>query len=103
MRYVSAVVGLLFGFIVVGPGQEVAAQSVDDSAWIARCKTYPESCVPDCQRDPKFCAKQINDYVLPRFKSWSIYPGSKKSRQQQHAHARHLSDDLREQNRAGSY
>ena len=78
MRYVSAVVGLLFGFIVVGPGQEVAAQSVDDSAWIARCKTYPESCVPDCQRDPKFCAKQINDYVLSRFKSWSIYPGSKK-------------------------
>ncbi len=83
MRYVSAVVGLLFGFIVVGPVPGVAAEPGDFSAWIAGCKDNPYSCVPVCQRDALYCAKQINGYlltpppllVIPRFRTWPLYPG----------------------------
>ena len=73
MRYVSAVVGLLFGFIVVGPGQEVAAQSVPYSAWIAGCKTYPELCVPRCQRDALYCANQIKGYLLMEVRYYRFF------------------------------
>ena len=82
MGYVSAVVGLLFGFIV-GSVPGVAAETETYSAWIAGCRAYPELCVPRCQRDALYCAKQINGYLLtpprgfvvPRFQTWPFYPG----------------------------
>lgn len=88
MRYVSALVGLLFGFIVVGPVPGVAAETEAYSAWITGCKTYPEFCVPRCQRDALYCAKQINGYLLtpprdivvPRFQTWPLYPGKAPAR-----------------------
>ncbi len=81
MRYVSAVVGLLFGFIV-GSVPGVAAETGTYGAWISGCRTYPELCVPRCQRDAVFCARQINGYLLAqvdpgkhRFETWPLYPG----------------------------
>lgn len=88
MRYVSTVVGLLFGFIVVGSVPGVAAETEAYSTWITGCKTYPEFCVPRCQRDALYCARQINGYlltppagyILPRFKMWPLYPGKAPAR-----------------------
>ncbi|MEX2499401.1 MAG: CVNH domain-containing protein [Wenzhouxiangellaceae bacterium] len=38
-------------------------------------------CVPRCQRDPQFCAQQVNDYLTAgagdkfRFQDWPLFPG----------------------------
>lgn len=51
-------------------------------AWINACEMSPDQCVATCQKDPLFCAQQINGYLLepvnggPRFKSLPIYPGT---------------------------
>ena len=87
MRHLSAVVGLLFGFTVVGSAQE--AQSYTYSEWIAACLIDAKSCVNVCQSTdpgsgPKFCAEQINGYLTEkpggergelRYESWKDYPG----------------------------
>ncbi len=88
MRYVSAVVGLLFGFIVVGSVPGVAAETEVYNEWITGCRTYPEFCVPRCQRDALYCARQINGYLLAapagstrhRFETWPYYPGREAAR-----------------------
>ncbi len=57
------------------------AQPADNPAdWVQGCSTYPELCVPRCQRDPMFCANQINDYLTTninnqfRFQDWPLFP-----------------------------
>jgi hypothetical protein len=50
--------------------------------WIKSCEMSPGQCVATCQKDPLFCAQQINGYLLetvgggPRFKTLPIYPGT---------------------------
>lgn len=49
-------------------------------AWVQGCTEYPELCVPRCQRDPMFCADQINNYLTTtinnklRFQNWPLFP-----------------------------
>ncbi len=49
-------------------------------SWIQGCSQYPELCVPRCQRDPMFCANQINTYLTDtvnqkfRFQNWPLFP-----------------------------
>jgi len=33
-------------------------------AWINACEMSPDQCVATCQKDPLFCAQQINGYLL---------------------------------------
>ena len=48
------------------------------NAWIKGCEMSPGQCVAACQKDPLFCAQQINGHLLeamngePRFKSLPI-------------------------------
>lgn len=78
------------------PADAQTTPTQSSSSWIEGCETNPQLCVPRCQRDPHFCAKQINNYILepaqdpkyplgtPRFKTWKLYPGA------EHGHPNHV-------------